>query len=139
MKHTLNNCAKQAGIAFAAMLSFATLLINTTLAAPPPAPTPTFTSAKFSIEAGNGGAETSAAAGGLTCAFTERGLNSFQLITYLCDAEVVGALEGCVYKNKLQGGSPTLLTVIRNPATTLEGGAVGLVSNNKGMINGTIT
>ena len=138
MKNTFGKQAKRAGIALAAVGALAALGIGTTLAAPP-TPVPTFASTTFSIATGNGGAETAAAAGGLTCGWRETGLNSFQLITYLCDAEVVGALEGCVYKNKLVGGSATLLSVIKNPAATLEGGAVGFVSNNKGLINGSIT
>ena len=138
MKNTFGKQAKRAGIALAAVGAFAALGIGTTLAAPP-TPVPTFASTTFSIATGNGAAETAAAAGGLTCGWRETGLKSFQLITYLCDAEVVGALEGCVYKNKLVGGSATLLSIFKNPAASLEGGAVGFVSNNKGMINGNIT
>jgi hypothetical protein len=138
MKHTFAKQARPAGIALATAVAFAALGTGTALAAPPAA-TPTFASAKFSIEAGNGGAETAAAAGGLTCAFRETGLQPFQLITYLCDAAVVGAVEGCVYKNKLVGNSATQLSVFNNPAVSLEGGAVGFVSNNSGRINGTIT
>lgn len=138
MKHTLENQAKRAGIALAAVGALAALGIGTTLAAPP-TPVPTFASSTFSIEAGNGGAETAAAAGALTCNFRETGLHSFQLITYLCDAAVVGAVEGCVYKGKLVGNSATQLSIFKNPAATLEGGAVGFVSNNKGQINASIT
>ena len=138
MKNTFGKQAKRAGIALAAVGALAALGIGTTLAAPP-TPVPTFASTTFSIAAGNGAAETAAAAGGLTCGWRETGLKPFQLITYLCDAEVVGALEGCVYKNKLVGGSATLLSIFKNPAASLEGGAVGFVSNNKGMINGNIT
>ena len=138
MKNTFGKQAKRAGIALAAVGALAALGIGTTLAAPP-TPVPTFASTTFSIATGNGAAETAAAAGGLTCGWRETGLNSFQLITYLCDAEVVGVVEGCVYKNKLVGGSATLLSVFKNPAATLEGGAVGFVSNNKGLINGSIT
>ena len=137
MKNTFGKQAKRAGIALATV-GAAALGIGTTLAAPP-TPVPTFASTTFSIATGNGGAETAAAAGGLTCGWRETGLKSFQLITYLCDAEVVGVVEGCVYKNKLVGGSATLLSVFKNPAATLEGGAVGFVSNNKGLINGSIT
>jgi len=137
MKNTFGKQAKRAGIALATV-GAAALGIGTTLAAPP-TPVPTFASTTFSIATGNGGAETAAAAGGLTCGWRETGLKSFQLITYLCDAEVVGVVEGCVYKNKLVGGSATLLSVFKNPAATLEGGALGFVSNNKGLINGSIT
>ena len=138
MKLTFGKQAKRAGIALAAVGALAALGIGTTLAAPP-TPVPTFASTTFSIATGNGAAETAAAAGGLTCGWRETGLNSFQLITYLCDAEVVGVVEGCVYKNKLVGGSATLLSVFKNPAATLEGGALGFVSNNNGLINGSIT
>jgi hypothetical protein len=138
MKHTFGKQAKRAGIALAAVGAFAALGIQTTLAAPP-TPVPTFASAIFSIAAGNGGAEAAAAAGGLTCNFRETGLHAFQLITYLCDADVVAAVEGCVLKGKLVGGSATQVSIFKHPAASLEGGAVGFVSNNKGLINGTIT
>lgn len=138
MKHTFGKQAKRAGIALVAVGAFAALGVTTTQAAPPSG-VPTFTSVKFSIEAGNGGAETAAAAGGLTCTFRETGLQPFQLIVYACNSVVVGALEGCVYKNKLQGGSSTLLSVIKNPLGVLGGEATGFVSNNKGQINGTTT
>lgn len=139
MKRTFGKQAKRAGIALAAVVAFAAFGVATTLAAPPLPAVPTFESAKFSIEAGNGvGAETAAPAGGLTCAWRETGLQPFQLITYACDAAVVGALEGCVYRNKLVAGSPTLLSVIKNPLALL-GGPVGSVSNNKGLINATTT
>lgn len=137
MKHTFGKQAKRAGIALAAVGAFAALGIQTTLAAPP-TPVPTL-AATFSIAAGNGGAEAAAAAGGLTCNFRETGLHSFQLITYLCDAEVVAAVEGCVLKGKLVAGSATQVSIFKHPAASLEGGAVGFVSNNKGLINGTIT
>ena len=138
MKHAFGKQARRAGVALAAVGAFAALGVETTLAAPPTAG-PTFASVKFSIAQGTGGAETAAAAGGLTCSWRETGLQPFQLITYACDADVVGAVEGCVYKNKLVGGSATLLSIFKNPAASLEGGAVGFVSNNKGMINGNIT
>jgi hypothetical protein len=137
MKRTFGKQAQRAGLALAAVGAFAVLGINITSAAPPPS-TPTFASAKFSIEAGNGAAETAATAGGLTCTFRETGLQSFQLITYACDADVVGALEGCVYRNKLVGGSATQLSIIKDPLALL-GGPIGFVSNNKGQINGTTT
>jgi len=138
MKHTFGKQAKRAGIALAAVVAFAALGIVTTQAAPPTA-VPTFTSTKFSIETGTGAPETAAAAGSLTCTFAERGLQSFQLILYACNAAVVGAVEGCVYKNKLQGGSPTLLSIIKDPLAVLGGVAEGLISNNKGFINGSMT
>lgn len=137
MKYTYGKQAQRAGIALAVVGAFAALGIGTTLAAPPPPPVPTFVNAAFSIESGNGG-ETAPAAGSLTCSFRETGLQPFQLITYACDAEVVGAVEGCVFKNKLVGGSPTLLSVFQHPLVVLGGVAEGLVSNNKGFINGSV-
>jgi hypothetical protein len=137
MKRTFGKQAQRAGLALAAVGAFAVLGINITSAAPPPS-APTFASAKFSIEAGNGAAETAATAGGLTCTFRETGLQSFQLITYACDADVVGALEGCVYRNKLVGGSATQLSIIKDPLALL-GGPIGFVSNNKGQINAMTT
>lgn len=138
MKHTFGNQTRRAGIALAAAVAFAAFGSGTAQADPATG-VPTFTSAKFSIEAGNGAAETAAAAGGLTCTWRETGLQSFQLIVYNCDAAVVGALEGCVYKNKLVGGSATQLSVFKNPLVLLGGEATGFVSNNKGQINGTTT
>jgi hypothetical protein len=139
MKHTFDKQAQRAGSVLVAAVAFAAFGLTNTLAAPPTTNVPTFTSAKFSIEAGNGGAETAPAAGGLSCVWRETGLQPFQLIIYNCDAAVVGALEGCVYRNKLVGGSATLLSIIKNPLAVLGGEAVGFVSNNKGQINGTTT
>lgn len=136
MNHTFGRKANRSGIALTAVA--AALGVGATVAAPPPA-VPAFASTNFSIEAGTGGAETAAAAGSLTCTFRETGLHPFQLVVYECNAAVVGALEGCVYKNKLIGGSPTLLSVVKDPLALLGGEAVGLVSNNKGSINGSIT
>jgi hypothetical protein len=139
MRDTFGKQAERAGVVLAAAGALAALGITTALAAPPTPDVPTFASVKFSIEAGNGGAETAPAAGGLTCAWRETGLHPFQLIVYNCDAEVVGAVEACVYKNKLVGGSPALLSVFRHPLAILGGEAEGFVSNNKGQINGTTT
>jgi len=104
-----------------------------------PAASPTFASANLSIAAGTGAGETGTAAGGLTCTWRETGLFPVQLITYLCDAAVVGVVEGCVLKNKLVEGSATQVSVFQNPGASLEGGAVGFVSNNSGRIGGTTT
>jgi hypothetical protein len=137
MKRTYAKQAERIGIAVATAI--AALGIGTTLAAPPPPATPAFASANFSIATGNGGAETAAAAGSLICTFRETGLQPFQLIVYECNAAVVGALEACVYKNKLIGGSPMLVSTFKDPLAALGGEAEGLVSNNKGSINGSFT
>lgn len=101
---------------------------------------PAFVSADLSISAGNGSAESGTPAGGLTCAWRETGLAPFQLITYACDAAVVGALEACVYKNKIVQGSLTQLSIFRSPMlSTHETTLFALVSNNSGRIQGSTT
>jgi hypothetical protein len=132
MKHILKNQAKRISNALAAVVAYVALGIGTAHAQ-------TFADANFSIEPGNGASLTVPAAGGLTCSWRETGLFPFQLITYSCDAAVVGALEACVYKNKLVAGTLTRLSIFKTPGATLEGGVVGVVSNNNGRINGTIT
>ena len=138
MKHAFAKQAERAGVALASVVAIAALGIPNASAAPPTG-VPTFASASISIAAGTGGGEAAIAAGGLTCGWRETGLYPYQLITYACDAAVVGALEACVYKNKLVAGSPTKLSIFKNPLASLEGGAVGFVSNNVGKINGTTT
>jgi hypothetical protein len=142
MKHTFAKQARRAGSALAAVGALAALGIGTAQAAPPTG-VPTFESAKFSIAAGTGTEEGALLEGGLTCGWRETGLQPFQLIVYTCDADVVGAIQACVDKNKIVEGSPTLLTVVKHPLVFLtEAGAVvgvGFVSNNKGQINGTTT
>lgn len=131
-----NAFARQAGrtcIALAAMTAIAALGVNGAQAEP------AFASASISIAAGKGGGEGAIPAAGLTCSWRETGLFPYQMITYACDAAIVGAVQACVYKNKVLAGSPTQFTYFRNPQASLEGGLIGLVSNNSGRINGTTT
>lgn len=141
MKQLFAKQARRAGFALLAAAAFVALGITTTQAAPTEKPPkePTFTKVTFSIETGTGGSEGAAPAGALTCSWQEVGLNPFQLVIYNCDAAVVGAVEGCVFKNKLQGNSPTQLSVFKNPLEVLGGAAEGSVSNNSGRINGSTT
>lgn len=138
MAFTLPRQTAGARIAFA-IAAAAAALGTTAATAAPPASGPTFVAAQLTIAAGTGGPEAAVAPGGLTCSWRETGLQATQLILYQCDAAVVGAVEGCVYKNKLVAGSPMQLSIFRNPQTMLEGGPVGLVSNTVGKINGTTT
>ena len=136
MKHTFGKQARLACIALAAAAIVAPGIANAQAAPAPAAPVtaPTFTKGSLSIETSTAG---EAATGGLTCSWQEKGLHPFQLIPYACDADVVGALQACVYKNKLVGTASSL-SVVKKPLA-IDGGPVGFVSNNKGNINGTTT
>ena len=137
MKQTFGMQAGLACIALAAAAFVAPGIANAQSAATTPAAPvtfPTFTSAQLSIETSTAG---EAATGGLTCRWQEVELQKFQLIPYACDADVVGALQACVSRNKLVGAASQLIAT-KHPLGA-EGGPVGFVSNSNGRINGTTT
>lgn len=137
MAHIHKYGCLRGAVAIASTLLLSAMNFSPAMAAPPTQPT--FNKAGFSIEAGNGNSETAAPAGALTCSWQEVGLEPFQLVIYNCDADVVAAVEGCVFKNKLQGNSATRLSVFSHPLQLLGGAAEGFVSNNSGRINGSTT
>jgi len=131
MKHAHGNKTGHSVITLAAMVTFASLVVDTALADPQP-DVPTFAKADISI------APRGEEAGGLTCSWQETGLGPFQVIYYTCQAGAVGAMEACVYKNRIITNTPTRLSVFKD--VTGEGhGGVPFLSKNNGQINATTT
>ena len=128
MEHTFGKQARPACIALAAGAFMALGGITIAIAQTAPATTPTFVSAKISIELSGD------AAGGLTCAWRETGLPPSMTIYYSCGAGAVVVLRACVYKNKVIYQSPTRLDVFKNVsgAEEGEGGNVPFLSTKNG-------
>lgn len=129
MKHTLKNQAQRAGIALAVVAAFAALVTGTAQAAP------SFGSVTLSIE------PRGEATGGLTCTWRETGLGSSQVVYYECGAGAVGALNACVFKNRVIFNSPTRLDTFKavTGAHEGEGGLVPFLSQKNGLISASTT
>jgi hypothetical protein len=117
MNHIFGKRARRAGIALAAVGTFAAFAIGTAQAQQ-------FTRADISLDG----------AGNLTCAFRETGLGGNSLITYDCAAEALGVVSGCFEKNKFVGG--TSLAIFREVAPHEP---VTLIARNNGAIGATLT
>jgi hypothetical protein len=117
MNHTFGKQAKRAGIALAAVGTFAALAIGTAQAQQ-------FTRADISLDG----------AGNLTCTFRETGLGANSLITYDCAAEALGVVSGCFQKNKFVGG--TSLAIFKEVAPEEP---VTLLARTNGAIGATLT
>jgi len=117
MNHTFGKQAKRAGIALAAVGTFAALAIGTAQAQQ-------FTRADISLDG----------AGNLTCTFRETGLGANSLITYDCAAEALGVVSGCFVKNRFVG--PTSLAIFQGVAPEEP---VTLLARNNGAIGATLT
>ncbi len=117
MNHTFGKQARRAGIALAAVGTFAAFAIGTAQAQQ-------FTRADISLDG----------AGNLTCTFRETGLGANSLVTYDCAAEALGVVSGCFAKNKFAG--PTSLAIFKEVAPEEP---VTLLARNNGAIGATLT
>lgn len=131
MKHIVKLILSCSGIVCLVMVALMTLGMGAVLA-DPPADIPTFANADINIEPR--GEE----AGGLTCGWRETGLGPYQVVYYTCEGGAVGALEACIYKNKLVSNTPTRLSVFHDVAGE-HGTPVPFLSKNNGQINASTT
>lgn len=137
MAHFTKKQSQHFNLFLIAIITFVVSSVGVALADPPTG-VPTFAKADISIETRDNESQ-EVSAGGLTCSWQETGLGSYELVTYDCAAGAVGALEGCVYKNKYVSGSPNQLSIFHDVTGGEHGEGAVFISNNSGRINGSTT
>lgn len=134
MKPSIKHCATRAGMVLATAGALAALGIGTAQAQ-------TFDSVDFQVATKTNEAK-EVGAGDLVCSWRESGLASYQVVSYDCSAEAVGAVLACVYKNRII--SDTVLVTAQDVSSAGGHGGGGgeedvFLANNSGRINGSTT